>query len=102
MTARKPCDGTALDYKRHRNHGEEACDASKVAAALARRRYERSRPRTYVYKAGHEWPFVYKGPGTYGPRDIRGRPGDDQRLRSPTPNAPNFDHSVKKRTRLYD
>lgn len=39
---RKPCDGSANDYKRHQRRGEPACATSKKAYATAHRRYERT------------------------------------------------------------
>jgi hypothetical protein len=38
LVTRKPCDGSAADYKRHRRRGEEACPESKKAWALYVRR----------------------------------------------------------------
>ncbi len=98
--ALKPCDGTANDYWRHWFRGETPCDASKVAAALAKRKYVRSRTRRDKINPGPgKATKVVLGPGLYH-GTVPGKPGDEQRVRA---EAWDKDQSrVVKRVRIED
>lgn len=79
---RKPCDGTAADYKRHRRYGEEACAQSKIAWALyVRRAYHTGRYQNLpmypgeenLYRVGY-WPLKRKKRRKKKREEARGMP----------------------------
>ncbi len=76
---RHVCDGSTGDYRSHKAHGEEPCEASVLAHQLTWRRYRRSIPKKrWTTRAA-----TRIGKGMFV-TNLPGKPGDDLRLRKDT------------------